>query len=273
MLNTSLSHWLQSTASLLVWLAVAALVFVPLERLFAARRQALLRPQWRNDLVYYFLGGWLPPLAGAVLGVVVLALADRLLPASYFRWLGQISPWVTLPALIVLGDFFYYWAHRWSHHNRWLWRFHAIHHSAEQMDWLVNTRAHPLDLIITRTLASAPLLFFGLKTHAGAGIGSLVLAITAFNVFWAFFIHANVRWRFGWLEQLITTPAFHHWHHANEGAQTNNKNYAAVLPWLDRLFGTQHLPERLPNAYGIGEPLSPRLADQLLGPFAPPPRT
>ncbi|WP_077032888.1 sterol desaturase family protein [Pelomonas sp. KK5] len=266
-----LNSWLQSTVSLLAWLLLAAAIFVPLERWFAARLKPLLRPQWGNDLAFYFLGGWLPPLAGAVISAVFVAIADALLPASYFRWLGGLSPWVVVPALVVLGDFFYYWAHRLSHQIPLLWRFHAIHHSAEQMDWLVNTRAHPLDLIVTRTLGSAPLILIGLKTHAATGSGAMVFAIVAFNVLWAFFIHSNVRWRFGWLEQLITTPAFHHWHHANEGPATNDKNYAAVLPWLDRLFGTQHLPDRLPRAYGIGEPLSPSLAGLLLDPFAPPP--
>jgi len=270
MLHTTFAAWLNSTISLLAWLLLAALIFVPLERWFAARRQPVLRPQWDNDVAFYFLGGWLPPLAGAAVGVAVLALAEATLPKSYFRWLEDLSPWIVVPALIVIGDFFYYWAHRWSHHNPLLWRFHAIHHSAEQMDWMVNTRAHPIDLIVTHTLASIPAVFFGLKTRAGANPALLVFAIVAFNVLWAFFIHANLRWRFGWLERLITTPGFHHWHHANEGPQTNNKNYAAVLPWLDRLFGTQHLPDRLPRAYGIEAPLSPKLTGQLLDPFLPP---
>ena len=268
MVNHILLNWMQTTISLLAWLLLAALIFVPLERWFAARRQAVLRPQWRNDLVFYFLGGWLPPLTGAVLSVAVLALANRLLPDSYFRWIGQLSPWVMVPALIVLGDFFYYWAHRWAHHNPLLWRFHAIHHSAEQMDWLVNTRAHPMDLIVTRMLTNTPLIFIGLKTQSGNGL--LVFATVAFSVLWAFFIHANVRWRLGWLEALITTPAFHHWHHANEGPETRNKNYAAVLPWTDRLFGSHHLPDRLPANYGVAQPPSPTLAGQLLDPFAPP---
>jgi len=28
-----------------------------------------------------------------------------------------------------------------------LWRFHPIHQSAEQIDWLVNSRVHPVDMV------------------------------------------------------------------------------------------------------------------------------
>lgn len=82
---------------------------------------------------------------------------------------------------------------------------------------------------------------------------------------WGFFIHANVRWRFGPLEWLIATPAFHHWHHSR--IEHTNRNYAAMLPPLDRLFGTLHLPAQWPAAYGIEAPLPASLGGQLIEPL------
>jgi sterol desaturase/sphingolipid hydroxylase (fatty acid hydroxylase superfamily) len=85
---------------------------------------------------------------------------------------------------------------------------------------------------------------------------------------WGFFIHANVRWRFGPLEWLIATPAFHHWHHSNEGQPYMNKNYAALLPWIDRFFGTLYLPkDKRPAHYGIDEPIPTSFYDQLVEPY------
>jgi len=55
-----------------------------------------------------------------------------------------------------VNDFGAYWGHRASHHIPFLWRFHAIHHSAEHMDWLVNTRAHPVDMVFTRLSGLVP---------------------------------------------------------------------------------------------------------------------
>jgi sterol desaturase/sphingolipid hydroxylase (fatty acid hydroxylase superfamily) len=31
-----------------------------------------------------------------------------------------------------------------------LWRFHAVHHSTEQMDWVAAGRLHPLDSAFTQ---------------------------------------------------------------------------------------------------------------------------
>jgi sterol desaturase/sphingolipid hydroxylase (fatty acid hydroxylase superfamily) len=84
---------------------------------------------------------------------------------------------------------------------------------------------------------------------------------------WGFFIHANVRWRLGPLEWLISTPAFHHWHHTL--AEPRNRNYASMLPCWDWLFGTSYLPREWPTAYGIEEKLPSSLTGQLLHPFLP----
>ncbi len=63
-------------------------------------------------------------------------------------------------------------------------------------------------------------------------------------------IHANTRMHYGWLEKLIVSPRFHHWHHASD-TEAIDKNYAATFPVIDRIFGTYHLPlKRWPLHYG-----------------------
>ena len=49
-----------------VWFFLLMLVFVPLERAFAVRRQNVFRKSFGVDLGYYFLNGLLPKLLLAV---------------------------------------------------------------------------------------------------------------------------------------------------------------------------------------------------------------
>jgi len=82
---------------------------------------------------------------------------------------------------------------------------------------------------------------------------------------WRYFIHSNLRWRFEWLPLIVSTPAFHHWHHTSD--EHINRNYAAMVPALDKLFGTWYLPKKWPGAYGIGTPIAAGLQTQLLEPL------
>ena len=137
-----------------------------------------------------------------------------------------------------------------------LWRFHAIHHSAEHVDWLVNTRAHPFDMVFTRLSGLTPVYLLGLAQTTGRQIDPAVAIITIFGTLWTFFIHANIRVRLGPLEWLISSPAFHHWHHTND--EHRDTNFAFVFPFIDKLFGTAWLPKQWPPVYMASTRRSPR---------------
>jgi sterol desaturase/sphingolipid hydroxylase (fatty acid hydroxylase superfamily) len=153
-----------------------------------------------------------------------------------------------------------YVGHRLSHEVPFLWRFHCVHHSVSEMDWLAAARVHPLDQIVTKALTILPLYLMGFsKATFGAYLG--------LATFHAVLIHANVRFRFGPLRYLIATPQFHHWHHSAD-LEAYNKNYAGELPLLDMMLGTFHLPkDRLPNTYGVREIIPIGYVGQLLYPF------
>lgn len=102
----------------------------------------------------------------------------------------------------------------------------------------------------------------------GAGGGTPLLLATVVSIAWGYFIHANVRWRFGWAESVIATPAFHRWHHSN--GDVRDRNYASTLPLYDRLFGTFYLPrDAMPETYGIDAEMPGGLASQLAAPLMP----
>jgi sterol desaturase/sphingolipid hydroxylase (fatty acid hydroxylase superfamily) len=259
---------LYAMARLSMWLAIFAAIFVPIERIFALHSQKIFRKEIAVDLGYYFLNGLLPALVlGPPISFAVLAI-HHFIPGGVLGAIAAWPIWLKAGATMMVGETAYYWAHRLSHQIPFLWRFHAVHHSAEQLDFLVNTRMHPVDLVWSRMIMLTPIFALGLANPVHFGDGLIATGVLLSGSMWGYFIHSNVRWRLGPFEWLLTTPAFHHWHHTNDGKR-RDCNYASMFPWLDRVFGTHHLPEAWPERYGIDEPMPDSLAGQFIHPLAP----
>jgi sterol desaturase/sphingolipid hydroxylase (fatty acid hydroxylase superfamily) len=214
---------------------ITCLVFVPLERLFALHReQKIFRRAWGNDLIFLFLNGLLTKLGLLAVIAATMFAALHIVPTEFQIWIGGLPYWVQIPLIIVLSDLGAYWTHRMFHGVPWLWRFHAIHHSSEELDWPAAVRVHPVDQILTRGVSLVPIVALGFSEWS--------IGVYALLYQWqSFLIHANVRFRFGPLRLLFASPEFHHWHHSND-RDARDKNFAGQLPFLDALFGTLHVP-------------------------------
>lgn len=233
-----------------------------------------MRPGWGIDVAWYFLTSLLPARLLALPVAVLLWSLAGVAPQGLWPALGDLPAVPRFLVALVIAETGFYWGHRAMHGSALLWRFHAIHHSAPELDWLVNTRAHPVDWLLVRSCGLLPLYALGLARPQAGSPDWVPLLVTLVGSLWGYVIHANLRWRFPWLEEIVATPAFHHWHHQDLGpGGRRHGNFAATLPVLDRLFGTFHLPrDAWPERYGIGEPPLPTLVDQLLHPFMGPER-
>ncbi|WP_197048090.1 sterol desaturase family protein [Mycobacterium paragordonae] len=142
-----------------------------------------------------------------------------------------------------MGD---YAGHRAAHEIPLLWRFHRVHHSVREMDWLAANHLHPVDETFIRSAAVLPLYALG---FGQVSLGAFVVLISLQAVF----IHANVNLNLGPLRWLTATPQFHHWHHARD-PRAHNSNFAGEFPLLDAIFGTLYLPAHSwPTHYGLDE--------------------
>lgn len=260
-----MQHRLMDAARLGAWFVLLLVIFAPLERLVGGRHGP--RRELGADIGYFLLNGLVTKAALALPAALLVVLLRQLMPEAVLSTAAGLPFWTRAVAALMVGEVGYYWGHRWSHEIPLLWRFHAIHHSAERLDWLVNTRAHPVDIIVTRLCSFVPIQVLGLADGQG-GAEAVTPLVAVLGTLWGFFVHADLPWRFGWLEAVIATPAFHHWHHTNDAHR--DRNYAAMLPWLDRVFGTLHLPPRaLPARYGVDHAVPHTLLGQLLHPFRP----
>lgn len=244
-------------------LFVLALLFVPIERAFPRLPgQRTFRNGWTTDGLHFLVSHALVQALSFLILLPATSLTRLWQPEGLQALVRGQPGWIQIAEIVLLADLAQYAVHRAFHRVPLLWRFHAIHHSSVALDWLAGSRLHLVDVVATRSLVLLPLVLLGFAQ------GPLA-AYLVFVSFHAVFIHANLRWRFGLLETVLVTPRFHHWHHAAAEA-ARDRNFAVHLPWLDRLFGSAHVPagDAWPESYGIaGHPVPPGYAGQLAFPF------
>jgi sterol desaturase/sphingolipid hydroxylase (fatty acid hydroxylase superfamily) len=257
--------FLIDVARLCAWLFLLVVIFLPLERLFALHPKRMFSRATAVDVGFFFVSGLVPSLLLAVPLSFLAWGAHALVPYKVQMAAANLPFWGRAAAALVVGEIGFYWGHRWTHEIPFLWRFHSVHHSVEDLYFLASSHAHPFDNAFVRLCGFIPLYALGLASPASAAGSLIPLLIIVVSTAWGFFIHSNLRWRLGPLEWVISTPAFHHWHHTID--EHRDHNYAANLPWIDRIFGTHYLPDHWPPAYGIETKLPTSLAGQLLHPF------
>src|SRR5712691_5524057 len=157
--------------------------------------------------------------------------------------LAQLPLWLQGAIFLVGEDFMMYWIHR-GFHRPPLWRYHAVHHSSEDLDWISAARFHPVNIFLGTVIVDVALLLAGISPN-------VMLWVGPFNTVSSAFVHANLNWTLGPFKYVFAGPVFHRWHHTAL-ERGGSSNFAGTFPVWDLLFGTFYMPENeLPDAYGI----------------------
>ncbi len=233
------------------WLIAISLFFWSLELLFPWRdKQGAFRKDFWLDTFYMFFNFFLFSLVGFAAVSTVVSTAFNDLIFNLFGWqnsvaiqLGQLPAVVQLLILFVVKDFIQWNIHRLLHRVEWMWQFHKVHHSVEEMGFAAHLRFHWMENVIYRTIEYIPLSMIGF------GIQDF-LFVHLFTLAWGHFNHANIKVPLGWFKYIFNNPQMHIWHHAEHIPYRYGVNFGITLSLWDYLFKTTYIPKE-----GRDEPL------------------
>jgi sterol desaturase/sphingolipid hydroxylase (fatty acid hydroxylase superfamily) len=214
------------------FLAVVLAVVV-CERLWPLQRRSLLAAGQVQDACFFIVYAICAVPIMTLLGVAFAAVLG-----SHAGWIeapltASWPLWLVVPLTLIAMDAANWLAHWADHRVTALWRFHAVHHSQEELSVLTSFRAHPLVHTGGFFLATLAVLVL---------MGDRNLAPILFTLYVCLgtLPHANVRWSFGPLGKVIVSPAYHRIHHAISAP--DGANLGIVLTIWDILAGRAVFP-------------------------------
>ena len=233
-------HW----RNYLYWLIGVSLFFFALELWRPWRPgQPRFRKDFWLDASYMFFNFFLFSLIiyNAASDVVVNLFSDGLRAVGVENLvaveIGSWPVWLQLLVLFVVRDFVQWNTHRLLHRVGFLWEFHKVHHSVEQMGFAAHLRYHWMENVVYRTLEYVPLAMIGFGIDDFFIVHIFTLAVGHFN-------HSNWRLELGPLKYIFNNPQMHIWHHVKQlpEGRAHGINFGLTLSLWDYLFGTACMP-------------------------------
>jgi sterol desaturase/sphingolipid hydroxylase (fatty acid hydroxylase superfamily) len=254
------------------WLVGASLAIWLLEVFFPWRKnQPAIRQGFWMDSFYliwnYFLFSLVVYNALSMLGVQLFGDFLGLFGITNIIafQVASLPTWVQLVLIFVVRDFMQWNIHRMLHHVPWMWEFHKVHHSVDEMGFSALLRYHFMENIIYRTLEYVPLAMIGF------GIDDFFI-VHIFTLVTGQLGHANLYIPLGPVKYFLNGPQMHLWHHAKHLPPTHPRgsNYGITLSIWDFVFRTNHWPhdnEYLPIGLPAGENFPKDFVGQMVQPF------
>lgn len=224
-----LKHLSNSAPEIIVWCAPVLFLFVLIEWILSVKQKKNIYNKQETfasicvgvgNIFISFL------LKFALFFLIVLVY-------NFVPWRLYLNWWTVIPCYIVL-DFCSYWAHRISHHQRFWWATHVVHHSGEDYNLTVSFRlswVQHIKIIFFLPVALCgfhPIIFF------------VANQIAILFQFWVHTEYIKKLPRF--VEYIFATPSNHRVHHGSQD-KFINKNFGATFIIWDRIFGTYQVED------------------------------
>ncbi len=236
---------------LLLWIIEGAIPFLSLQ---------YKKSKWRHASVNLsFTLLHLLIHTGFAFFIVLISDACKTRGFGLIYWLQAPVLWTIVIAFFVL-DFFGGWlVHLVQHKTYFLWKFHVVHHSDNNVDVTTGLRHHPIESVLRGIFFLLGVTLSGAPVYAVMIYQTILVLATQFT-------HANItlpKWIDKPLSYVIVSPAMHKVHHHWQQPYTDS-NYGAVLSVWDRLFGTYEQLDPSQIRYGLDR-YYPNEQDENLG--------
>lgn len=228
----------------LVWAAVLEQRF-PLEE----SRPRISRGWW-FDLFWYFNISirqvtWIPLFVLLLVWIKSHLLGNFQLSAS-----GLVPRLGLLAVGILVGDFLGYFCHMAQHRYRFLWHFHAVHHSQLELNFFTQDRVHDFDTLTQLSIRLLPIMILS------PGLEEIFAYYIIFSTYTRLY-HCPIRSNYGALRHFLVTPQSHRIHHSSDPSHYNS-NFGIILTMWDHIFGTAYLSyDEYPSLTGSGDSAFP----------------
>lgn len=163
---------------------------------------------------------------------------------DYMLWPAAVTAVTFTVVLFLLNDFTRFLVHYLYHRVPFLWRFHAIHHSANQLTPFTLYRIHSVEMIINSCRSvlvlgavSGVFIFLFDGTIGLVEVAGVSIFNALFNLAGANLRHSHVWLGYGFLEKWLVSPAQHQIHHS-VAPEHIDKNFGSMLSVWDRMFGS-----------------------------------
>jgi sterol desaturase/sphingolipid hydroxylase (fatty acid hydroxylase superfamily) len=241
-------------------LALTLLVFYAiLERLLPFEKQwSMTFASFKSDMKYILTNIIFIVSLNGLLGYFTISVAQQ---QNGLASQLQIPLWAQFLFCLIVFEALNYAIHRAMHEwpgafGKILWRIHAAHHLPEKLYIVMHAVFHPINAVFVQVIAmTIPIWIMGYDEK-------VVTLFLMLNSLHGLISHFNVDVRMGWLNYIFVGTELHRYHHSANLDEA--KNYGAMIPLFDILFGTfVYNPETPPEALGVKDKSLPKHSEFL----------
>ena len=228
--------WFLVILSLFVWMLE---VFFPWRK-----NQAIFRKDFWLDFFFMFFNFY-------IFNLIIFLAFSKFVTKGFYDISGvdltstsvfdmSALPWGLQMLIFFLATDFIQWiTHVCLHRFDFLWRFHRVHHSVEQMGFAAHLRYHWMETVFYTPMKFIAVMFIGGFAPEQAFI------IYFFTIAVGHINHANLNISYGPLKYILNNPRMHIWHHAKELPRERRYgvNFGITLSIWDYIFRKNYIPE------------------------------